>query len=137
VTISGVAKPELAMGKIILPSTTTAVAQEATNVAEETAVQTATPTVTEVATPAETVVETSVTETPAAETTQVVTETVAQPRAKGHASAVMTKAPAVDEIKEIEVNPAPFKAERYEGRSAGGQAATSSAHAAMSKPVMS
>ncbi|WP_373023489.1 hypothetical protein [Vibrio vulnificus] len=48
----------------------------------------------------------------------------------------MTKAPGPQELIEIQVVAAPFKAERYAQRGAGSQVATSHASAAMTKPEM-
>ncbi|EGR0751622.1 ribonuclease E [Vibrio vulnificus] len=55
---------------------------------------------------------------------------------KAQASAPMTKAPGPQELIEIQVVAAPFKAERYSQRGAGSQVATSQASAAMTKPEM-
>ncbi len=55
---------------------------------------------------------------------------------KAQASAPMTKAPGPQELIEIQVVAAPFKAERYAQRGAGSQVATSQASAAMTKPEM-
>ena len=57
----------------------------------------------------------------------------AKPAFKGHASAVMTKAPGSDELKEITVVAAEFRTERYQSRGAGSQFATNQASAGMSK----
>jgi ribonuclease E len=46
----------------------------------------------------------------------------------------MTKAPGPQEIKEIEVVAAPFRAERFVSKGAGSQAASNKAGAAMTKP---
>lgn len=54
--------------------------------------------------------------------------------AKPQASAPMTKAPGPQELREIEVTAAPFKAERYQPKGAGSQVATNRASAAMTKP---
>lgn len=55
---------------------------------------------------------------------------------KAQASAPMTKAPGPQELIEIQVVAAPFKAERYSQRGAGSQVATSQASSAMTKPEM-
>ncbi|HAS6347661.1 TPA: ribonuclease E [Vibrio vulnificus] len=55
---------------------------------------------------------------------------------KAQASAPMTKAPGPQELIEIQVVAAPFRAERYQQRGAGSQVATSQASAAMTKPEM-
>ncbi len=52
---------------------------------------------------------------------------------KGHATAPMAKAPGNNELKEIAVNAAPFRTERYASRGAGSQFATSQASAKMAK----
>ncbi len=57
--------------------------------------------------------------------------------AKPRASAPMTKAPGPQELREIEVAAAPFKAERYQAKGAGSQVATNRASAAMTKPNFS
>ncbi len=53
---------------------------------------------------------------------------------KGHATSPMTKAAGPLELKEITVNAAPFRSERYTPIGAGSQAASSQASAAMTKP---
>ncbi|AMG11772.1 ribonuclease E [Vibrio vulnificus] len=55
---------------------------------------------------------------------------------KAQASAPMTKAPGPQELIEIQVVAAPFRAERYQQRGAGSQVATNQASAAMTKPEM-
>jgi ribonuclease E len=64
------------------------------------------------------------------ETQVAVIKVVAKPRA----SAPMTKAPGPQELREIEVTAAPFKAERYQAKGAGSQVAKNQASAAMTKP---
>ncbi|TKF04842.1 ribonuclease E [Vibrio kanaloae] len=54
--------------------------------------------------------------------------------AKKQAGSPMTKAPGPQEIKEIEVVAAPFRAERFVSKGAGSQAASNKAGAAMTKP---
>ncbi|HDM8054435.1 ribonuclease E [Vibrio harveyi] len=54
--------------------------------------------------------------------------------AKPRASAPMTKAPGPQELREITVTAAPFKAERYAPKGAGSQVATNRASAVMTKP---
>ncbi|WJT07878.1 ribonuclease E [Vibrio harveyi] len=54
--------------------------------------------------------------------------------AKLRASAPMTKAPGPQELREITVTAAPFKAERYAPKGAGSQVATNRASAVMTKP---
>ncbi|MGL5430101.1 MAG: ribonuclease E [Vibrio sp.] len=51
------------------------------------------------------------------------------------ASSPMTKASGSNEIREVQVNPAPLRTERYSARGAGSQAARSQASAAMTKPL--
>ncbi|WP_394256846.1 ribonuclease E [Vibrio harveyi] len=89
--------------------------------AQEPAVEVAEEAVTEVT--AETPVET---QKPKAEVIKVA--------AKPRASAPMTKAPGPQELREITVTAAPFKAERYAPKGAGSQVATSRASAVMTKP---
>ncbi|MGD1454398.1 ribonuclease E [Vibrio harveyi] len=89
--------------------------------AQEPAVEVAEEAVTEVT--AETPVET---EEPKAEVIKVA--------AKPRASAPMTKAPGPQELREITVTAAPFKAERYAPKGAGSQVATNRASAVMTKP---
>ncbi len=54
--------------------------------------------------------------------------------AKGHASSPMTKASGPQEVKEIAVNAAPFRTERYAPIGAGSQVARNQAGSAMAKP---
>ncbi|MFV0449681.1 MAG: ribonuclease E [Vibrio sp.] len=54
--------------------------------------------------------------------------------AKGHASSPMTKASGPQEVREIAVNAAPFRTERYAPIGAGSQVASSQAGSAMAKP---
>ncbi|HDM8058967.1 ribonuclease E [Vibrio harveyi] len=89
--------------------------------AQEPAVEVAEEAVTEVT--AETPVET---QKPKAEVIKVA--------AKPRASAPMTKAPGPQELREITVTAAPFKAERYAPKGAGSQVATNRASAVMTKP---
>ncbi|HDM8068069.1 ribonuclease E [Vibrio harveyi] len=89
--------------------------------AQEPAVEVAEEAVTEVT--AETPVET---QKPKAEVIKVA--------AKPRASAPMTKAPGPQELREITVTAAPFKAERYVPKGAGSQVATNRASAVMTKP---
>ncbi|MGR2665579.1 ribonuclease E [Vibrio campbellii] len=56
---------------------------------------------------------------------------------KPRASAPMTKAPGPQELREITVTAAPFKAERYAPKGAGSQVATNRASAGMTKPNFS
>lgn len=162
VQIGGVAFPEMAMGKVLLPYVEAPVApiKEAvqTPVVEEVKETTPAPVeaaVTEapIATPvvnvvAETPVEPAVAEVnevavaeAAVETVveveevQPVVETKVAPKTqyKGHASSGMTKATGPTEIKEITVTAAEFRAERFTPKQAGSQTATSQASAAMAK----
>ncbi|HDM8162359.1 TPA: ribonuclease E [Vibrio harveyi] len=89
--------------------------------AQEPAIEVAEEAVTEVT--AETPVET---QEPKAEVIKVA--------AKPRASAPMTKAPGPQELREITVTAAPFKAERYASKGAGSQVATNRASAVMTKP---
>lgn len=120
INVGGVAKPEMAMGKIVIPSKAS-ISEAVTEVATVTVIEPETQAVDETQAPE--VIE------------QAKPVASPQPKAKGHATSAMAKAPAVDEIKQIEINPAPMKELRYEGRSAGGQSATNHAHAEMSKPA--
>ncbi|KGY11981.1 ribonuclease [Vibrio tubiashii] len=61
-------------------------------------------------------------------------EAVAVTNTKGFASAPMAKAPGSTEMKDITVNAAPLKQERYASRGAGSQVASNQAGAAMTKP---
>jgi ribonuclease E len=61
------------------------------------------------------------------------TAPAAQP--KGHASAGMVKAAGPQELKTIEVNAAPLRAERFVGKGAGSQVASNQATAGMTKPA--
>ncbi|NVD07041.1 ribonuclease E [Vibrio sp. JPW-9-11-11] len=56
------------------------------------------------------------------------------PAFKGHACAPMAKAPGSSELKEITVNAAPLRTERYQAKGAGSQVARNQAGAAMTKP---
>lgn len=161
VQIGGVAFPEMAMGKVLLPYVEASVAPI------KEAVQT--PVVEEVkeTTPAPVAVEATVTEAPIAtpvvdvvaeapvkpaaevneiavaavetvvevEEVQPVVETKVAPKTqyKGHASSGMTKATGPTEIKEITVTAAEFRTERFAPKQAGSQTATSQASAAMAK----
>ncbi len=51
-----------------------------------------------------------------------------------YASSPMTKAPGSDDIREVQVNAAPLRAERYQARGAGSQVVRNQASAGMSKP---
>ncbi|ELH4834901.1 ribonuclease E [Vibrio harveyi] len=93
----------------------------------------------------ESAVETAPAQEPAVEVaeeavTEVTVETqepkaeVIKVAAKPRASAPMTKAPGPQELREITVTAAPFKAERYAPKGAGSQVATNRASAVMTKP---
>ncbi|RIZ55829.1 ribonuclease E [Vibrio sp. PID23_8] len=97
----------------------------------------------------ETVVETTLTPEPVAEAVEETVEeiTVKSPAAapvsevevinvatKPRASAPMTKAPGPQELREITISAAPFKAERYAPKGAGSQVAINRASAGMTKP---
>ncbi len=49
----------------------------------------------------------------------------------------MAKAPGTQELKEIEINAAPMRAERYQPKGAGSQVARNQAGAGMTKPSAS
>ena len=148
--VGGVAFPEMAMGKVLLPYIAApiveAVAVEAvvteTVITETPVIET--PTINEapakveapvveqkvevkeeVITPAVIAVE----ETP----TPAVNFVATKPQYKGQASSGMTKASGPTEIKEITVTAATFRTERFEPKQAGSQTATSQASAAMAK----
>ncbi|WP_194436240.1 ribonuclease E [Vibrio fluminensis] len=53
---------------------------------------------------------------------------------KAHASAPMAKAPGTQELKEITINAAPLRTERYQPKGAGSQVAKSQAGSGMTKP---
>ncbi len=153
--IGGVAFPEMAMGKVLLPYVPANEA-EAKTVAETPVVehvnaevpvattQAEAPVINEVPATAEALVAEQKVEvkeapvTPAeiavveasAPTTTVVAE---KPQYKGHASSGMTKATGPTEIKEITVTAAAFRTERFDPKQAGSQTATSQASAAMAK----
>ncbi|WP_114767392.1 ribonuclease E [Vibrio rhodolitus] len=54
---------------------------------------------------------------------------------KAHASAPMAKAPGTQELKEITINAAPLRTERYQPKGAGSQVAKAQAGAGMTKPA--
>ncbi|MCL9783693.1 ribonuclease E [Vibrio sp. S4M6] len=64
------------------------------------------------------------------ETSQIVVPQVLQ----SHASSPMAKAPGPKELKEIQVNAAPFRSKRYVAKGAGSQAANNQAGSEMAKP---
>ncbi len=138
--LGGFAFPEMAMGKVIIRREESAVEVQAEPQTEQPVVE-------------PTTVAFEITEQPqvdvVAETTPVVVPVVEEPivvaapvevketavvPAKGHASAPMAKASGPQEIKEITVNAAPLRSERYTPIGAGSQVARSQAGAAMSKP---
>ena len=152
VTLGGFACPEMAMGKVIVrreqPIVETAVApvveEQAvveqvveTPVVEAPAVSEVTEVVAEqtVEVPLESnlvveAAETKVEEKPI----ETVSSEIIVPTFKGHASAPMAKAPGTSEMKEITVNAAPLRTERYQLKGAGSQVASNQAGAAMAKP---
>ncbi|WP_162045993.1 ribonuclease E [Vibrio taketomensis] len=157
--LGGFACPEMAMGKVIIrrepvveqavvePTVEAPVAEVVAPVVEETVV-----TETAVATPAvedtaiveaavdataqEPVVQETVAE-PIVESAPVVTEAQIEKAVKAHASSPMAKAPGTQELKEIEINAAPMRAERYQPKGAGSQVARNQAGAGMTKPSAS
>ncbi|WP_299688051.1 ribonuclease E [uncultured Vibrio sp.] len=167
VITGGFARPELAMGKVIIRRDEAVITEEtATEQAKVEAQATEAPAAVETA---PMVVETEKVETPvvaeavqADEATPVVeakaadsdapkAESVkieeapavkaqapkATPKAavaKKQAGSPMTKAPGPQEIKEIEVVAAPFRAERFASKGAGSQSASNKAGAGMTKP---
>ncbi|WP_300175256.1 ribonuclease E [uncultured Aliivibrio sp.] len=141
IVVGGVAFPEMAMGKVLLPYVATPVVEAPVTITEEPAkveapIAIEPVIVEEKAAPIEV--------TPAVEPAPIVEVTVeAQPKAnivatakaqyKGQASSGMTKATGPTEIKEITVTAAAFRSERFDARQAGSQTATSQASAAMAK----
>ncbi|MEZ9453925.1 ribonuclease E [Vibrio splendidus] len=162
VMAGGFACPELAMGKVIISREDAVVAEETRSEAQVTeapAVVEEAPVVVETekveapviveATKVEAAVAVEETtpvveaEAPKAESAKVEAPVVkaeapqAAPKAtvaKKQAGSPMTKAPGPQEIKEIEVVAAPFRAERFVPKGAGSQAASNQAGAGMTKP---
>ncbi|MFM2590467.1 ribonuclease E [Vibrio sp. TBV020] len=136
-SLGGFACPEMAMGKVIVRREQPVVEQKAEVVAPVTPEVKPEP-VAEVApakVEAPVAVEAVTEEAPKVEEKKVASSEIVVPQSfKGHASAAMAKAPGSTEMKEITVNAAPFKAERYESRGAGSQVARNQAGAAMTKP---
>ncbi|MGF1824115.1 ribonuclease E [Vibrio splendidus] len=156
VMAGGFACPELAMGKVIISREDAVVAEETRSEAQVTeapvVVETEkveAPVIVE-ATKVEAAVAVEETtpvveaEAPKAESAKVEEAPVvkaeapqAAPKAtvaKKQAGSPMTKAPGPQEIKEIEVVAAPFRAERFVPKGAGSQAASNQAGAGMTKP---
>ena len=138
IALGGVACPEMAMGKVIV--------RREQQPAEQPAVETA-PVVAEQPVAKQADVEAPVAEAaPAVEVAEqaepvvtqaeptVTSEIVVPQGFKGHSSAPMAKAPGNTEMKEITVNAAPLKQDRYQSRGAGSQVATNQAGAVMTKP---
>lgn len=154
--VGGVAFPEMAMGKVLLPyvaveaavieatpvtiienvviETPVVVIEEATQVESPVIIEEVVEIKEEVTIPVEhAVVETvAQVETPVEAPLQT-TNVVAKPQYKGHAGSGMTKASGPTEIKEITVSAAAFKTERFAPKQAGSQTATGHASAAMAK----
>ncbi|MGY3569151.1 ribonuclease E [Vibrio paucivorans] len=138
-TLGGFACPEMAMGKVII--------RRDVAVVESVEVKSEAPAVEQVTTteqapvveaPQEPVAaaKTPVETAPESKPTNVVASEISLPKAiKSQASAPMAKAPGPQELKEIAVVAAPFRAERYQPKGAGSQVARSQAGAAMAKPV--
>ncbi|MGF1832570.1 ribonuclease E [Photobacterium sanguinicancri] len=143
VTLSGVAMPELAMGKAfplrdeavtedIAAATETVVAQEAP-VAEIAETPSAPVQVAQESVIAEPKAEVATVAAP----TEKVLVTVTSPRGK-HAVAMMAKAPApVETAEAVVVASAPLREERLQARQAGSQTATSKATAPMASTMLS
>jgi ribonuclease E len=157
--VTGMAMPEMAMGKVIvMRNPEPVVAPEPVETAVVEAVTTEAPAVAEAvvveapkaieaapeSTPAP-VAETEVSAEPAIEAVAPAAEApveAAKPKqaapakttVKGHASAPMAKAEGKQELGEIIINAAPAKAERYQPKGAGSQAASNAASAVMTKP---
>ncbi|MDA0126789.1 ribonuclease E [Vibrio sp. MarTm2] len=164
VALGGFACPEMAMGKVILrreqpvvevevapiveqprveapavevPVVETPVENQAVNIAPEQVEETV-----EVIAEAVATVNSEQAEAPVKEQEAEVEEhqaakeetEIVVPAFKGHASAPMAKAPGTSELKEITVNAAPLRTERYQSKGAGSQVARNQAGAAMAKP---
>ncbi|MEZ9446654.1 ribonuclease E [Vibrio splendidus] len=158
VMAGGFACPELAMGKVIISREDAVVAEETRSEAQVTeapaVVEEAPVVVKTEKVEAPVIVESTKVEAAVAveETTPVVEAESAKveeapvvkaeapqaaPKAtvaKKQAGSPMTKAPGPQEIKEIEVVAAPFRAERFVPKGAGSQAASNQAGAGMTKP---
>ncbi|RLQ16225.1 ribonuclease E [Vibrio sp. SBT000027] len=158
VMAGGFACPELAMGKVIISREDAVVAEETRSEAQVTeapvVVEEAPVVVETEKVEAPVIVESTKVEAAVAveETTPVVEAESAKveeapvvkaeapqaaPKAtvaKKQAGSPMTKAPGPQEIKEIEVVAAPFRAERFVPKGAGSQAASNQAGAGMTKP---
>lgn len=135
-SLGGFACPEMAMGKVIVRREQPVVEAKAEVTAPVTPEVKPEPVVEAPAVvEAPVVVEAIAEEAPKVEEAKAAPSDIVVPQSfKGHASAAMAKAPGNTEMKEITVNAAPFKAERYESRGAGSQVASNQAGAAMTKP---
>ncbi|WP_394127795.1 ribonuclease E [Vibrio hepatarius] len=135
-SLGGFACPEMAMGKVIVRREQPVVEEKVEVTAPVTPEVKPEPVVEAPAVvEAPVVVETIAEEAPKVEEAKAAPSDIVVPQSfKGHASAAMAKAPGNTEMKEITVNAAPFKAERYESRGAGSQVARNQAGAAMTKP---
>jgi ribonuclease E len=135
-SLGGFACPEMAMGKVIVRREQPVVEAKAEVTAPITPEVKPEPVVEAPAVvEAPVVVETIAEEAPKVEEAKAAPSDIVVPQSfKGHASAAMAKAPGNTEMKEITVNAAPFKAERYESRGAGSQVASNQAGATMTKP---
>ncbi|TFH93686.1 ribonuclease E [Vibrio ouci] len=135
-SLGGFACPEMAMGKVIVRREQPVVEAKVEVTAPVTPEVKPEPVVEAPAVvEAPVVVETIAEEAPKVEEAKAAPSDIVVPQSfKGHASAAMAKAPGNTEMKEITVNAAPFKAERYESRGAGSQVARNQAGAAMTKP---
>ncbi|CAM4222223.1 ribonuclease E [Vibrio agarivorans] len=153
--ISGVARPEASMGKVIImrPVEAKATAQAPKQVVDKAPVTQAprliVPAVVNPVIPKlaqakveapKAVVEApkvvaKVAQAPVKTAPIAVKATAPAAQLKGHASAGMAKAAGPQELKTIEVNAAPFRAERFVGKGAGSQVASNQATAGMTKPA--
>jgi len=147
---TGVACPELAMGKIVLLSDNPSVAeQDEVSTPQQTVEDIKTFNETSVTLATESNVEpldlpevTEETESQQASSQAVVIPTTAVEESeivlpsnfKGYASAPTAKAPGNTDVREISVAVAPLKADRYQPRGAGSQVASNQAGAGMAKP---
>ncbi|GLR75045.1 ribonuclease E [Aliivibrio sifiae] len=151
--VGGVAFPEMAMGKVLLPYVATPTVEEAV-IVEAPIVETpvvATPAAVEptkveapvAIEPVEVIVEEKIAPVEVVEPTPVIEVAIetsskadvvtAKRQYKGQASSGMTKATGPTEIKEITVTAAAFRTERFTPKQAGSQTATGKASAAMAK----
>lgn len=150
-SIGGVACPELAMGKVLLPYTvpsdvaqpkdeavvTEPVTEEAPIVAEteQTSVEAAT-VENETVTESEIIANVKIEKTEEVKTTSTeAAQAKPAPLRKTHVTAPMAKAPGSQELAEITIVAAAFREERFTPRQAGSLVATRQAQSPMTKPA--